>query len=482
MRFIATIKILGTLLMILSISMLPPIGVGLYYGDGAINSFVFAFFVTVTTGFIMWAPCRRTTYELKPRDGFMIVALFWVVLSFFSAIPLMVTLYPKLSFTDAVFEAVSGLTTTGATVLAHLQRLPHAMLYYRQQLHLFGGIGIIVLAVAILPMLGIGGMQLYRAEIAGPNKTSKLTPRITQTAKALWYIYFGLALACALAYHFAGMTWFDAVGESFSTVSTGGFSLHDSSLAYYKSEWIDVVAIVFMLLGAINFSLHFHFFKYRRLSAYFKDPEFIGYIRFLLVISIIVALVLIYYDYYHIHENVLNAVFTVVSLSSTTGLTTTNFSIWPSFLPFLLMFVALVGGCAGSTSGGLKIIRCLMLKEQSKREFHRLIHPKAISAVKLGKQTLSENTIQAIWGFVSIFVALFAALFLLLIATGLDVTTAFGSLAACISNSGAGIGKIADNFAHINSNAKWILIFSMITGRLEIFTVMILLMPSYWKR
>ncbi len=482
MRFIGAIKILGILLMMLSLSNIPPIIVALIYHDGGGPAFAFGFVVTLLMGFALWFFSRHKSVELKTRDGFFIVTFLWLVLSFFGAIPLLVTLFPKLPATDAIFESVSGLTTTGATVLTHLNLLPHSILYYRQQFHLLGGMGIIVLAVAILPMLGVGGMQLFRAEVAGPMKTNKLTPRIAETAKALWVIYFGLAALCFLSYHFAGMSWFDALGDSFSTVSTGGFSMHDASLAYYKSPLIDTIAMFFMILGATNFSLHFQFLKYRRFSFYTQDSEFMAYLKIILVVSVIAAVTLIAYDYYHLGRNFFNALFTVISLTSTTGLSTNDYSVWPSFLPYLVLFAALIGGCSGSTSGGLKVIRCLLLKQQGEREVNRLIHPKAVLALKLGGSTVSDDTMQAVWSYVAVFLALYVILFLCLLATGMELQTAFGALTACLSNTGAGIGKAAGNFAHINTAAKWILILAMFAGRLEIFTVLVLFMPSYWRR
>lgn len=481
MRFIAALKVLSILLMIFSFFMFPPILVGIWYKDGGIPAFILGFGVTFLTGLFLWLLLRKHKHVLRTRDGFLVVVLFWFVLSLFGSIPFDVSLYPNMSLTDAIFESVSGLTTTGATVLTHLQTLPHSILYYRQQLHLLGGIGIIVLAVAILPMLGVGGMQLYRVEIAGPMKTTKLTPRITQTAKALWYIYFGLAILCTVCFWLAGMPLFDAVSESFSAISTGGFSTHDSSFAYYHSAVIDIIAIIFMLLGATNFSLHFTFLSQRRLSIYYKDPEFRAYLKILGAVVLIVLITLIFCHYYHIGRAFLNTVFTIVSMSTTTGLTTTNFSIWPLFLPFIIIFLALMGGCAGSTSGGLKIVRCLLLKNQGKRELNRLIHPKAIWAIKLGDEAVPEYLMQAVWGFVAFFIALYIILLLALLATGLDFTTAFGALSSCISNTGASIGKVTSDYEHISVVGKWILIFAMLAGRLEIFTILVILMPSYWR-
>lgn len=481
MRFLAVFKVLGTVLMMLSLSQLPPIIVGYTYGDGAIPAFISSFVITFAFGFLLWFFSHRTARELKTRDGFLVVSLLWLVLSFFSAIPFIVTLYPKLTITQAIFEAVSGLTTTGASAMPHLTSVPHAILYYRQQLHFLGGMGIIVLAVAVLPMLGVGGMQLYRAEVAGPMDSDKLTPRLTHTAKALWYLYFGLTVCCALAYRLAGMTWFQAVCGSFTTVSTGGFSIHESSFAYYNSVAIDSIAIVFMLLGAANFSLHFQLARRRNPFVYFRDPEFRLYIVFYALAALLIGSILSFHDYYHTGRNFLNALFTVVSIGTTTGLTTTNFNLWPTFLPLLLMLIAVIGGCAGSTSGGIKMIRVLVLYEQAKRELQRLIHPKAVYAIKLGNQPLSDRTLQAVWGFIATYIALFCILYLILIALGLDMRTALGALVACLSNTGVGIGDVADGFAQVGTAAKWVLIFAMIAGRLEIFTLIILLTPSYWR-
>lgn len=482
MRLPAVLKVLGIFLMIFSLSMLPPIGISMFYKDGAELSFLFGFAITLLVGFFLWFPCRSRVNELKIRDGFLVVTLFWVVLSAFATIPMMLIFYPKLSFTNAMFESVSGLTTTGATIFQELEKLPRSLLYYRQQLHLLGGMGIIVLAVAILPMLGIGGMQLYRAETVGPIKTAKLRPRMTQTAKALWYIYVGLVILCALAYWLSGMKLLDAIGESFSTLSTGGFSMHDSSFAFYHSPLIDSIAIFFMLAGASNFALHFAFLKRRSLSVYYRDPEFSGYIVLLFVVSVIVALTLIFYQKFSYGQSLLNSAFTVVSIATTTGFTNSNFNLWPTFVPFLIMFLAIIGGCGGSTSGGIKMMRCLMLKEQGKRELKRLVHPSAVLSIKLGDSLLPESVVQSIWGFVAVFMTLFLVLFLGLLAVGLDVRTAFGALASCIGNTGAAIGGVTSNFYSVPSSAKWMLTFAMIAGRLEVFTILVLFTSDYWKK
>lgn len=481
MRFLAVFKVLGIMLMILSLSQVPPILVGYIYGDGAIPAFLFAFLINFVFGYMLWFVSRRLAPELKTRDGFLVVGLLWAVLSFFSAIPFIVSLYPKLAFTDAIFEAVSGLTTTGASIIPHLGGLPHAILYYRQQLHFLGGMGIIVLAVAILPMLGMGGMQLYRAEVTGPMDSDKLTPRLTHTAKALWYLYFILTACCALAYHFAGMNWFAAISESFTTVSTGGFSLHDTSFAYYHSMPINIIAVFFMLLGGTNFALHFQFAKRKNLLVYLRDPEFCAYIAIFFITTLIITAVLSVHDMHDTGSNFFDALFTVVSVGTTTGLTITNFDLWPTFIPFLLMYMALLGGCAGSTSGGMKIIRVLALLQQARRELYRLIHPKAVYALRVGCQPLADRTLHAVWGFVSAYIGLFMILFLILMGLGLDISTALGTLTACLSNTGVGIGHVIDGFGSLSLSVKWVLIFAMIAGRLELFTIIVLMMPAYWK-
>ncbi len=483
MRFAAIFRILGVLLMLFSLSMLPPIGVELYYRDGGLYAFVSTFFLCLIIGCLIWLPNRNTTQELKARDGFCIVVLFWTVLSFFGALPLVIIVRPVISMTDAIFETMSGLTTTGATILSNLNQLPHSLLYYRQQLQFLGGMGIIVLAVAVLPMLRIGGLQLYQAETPGPMKESKLTPRITSTAKALWYIYVGLVIVCCLSYWFAGMNLFDAVSESFSTISTGGFNIHDSSFAFYHSKTIDIIAIVFMLLGGTNFSLHFIALQQRKLRQYWSDSEFRAYVFLYIIFALIIAGVLYLHHVSHgVGHQILQSFFAVVSVGTTTGFTDDHFAHWPTFVPILMMLIAVIGGCASSTSGGVKIIRLLLLYKQCAREIKRLIHPRAVLQIKFSKQILPEHIMQAMWGFIAAFLVLYALLILAVMATGIDFTTAFGAVSATISNTGASIGKTASNFKHINTTSKWLLTFAMLAGRLEIFTILVIFSPEYWRK
>lgn len=478
----AILRTIGILLSCLSISMLPPAGVAMWYKDSSPLPFLIGFGVTLLVGMLLWRPGVKVKSELKTRDGFIVVTLFWVALCLFATIPLYLSVVPHISITEAIFETVSGLTTTGATIFTKINLLPHSVLYYRQQMELLGGIGIVVLAVAVLPMLGVGGMQLYRAEIAGPIKNNKLTPRIAHTAKALWSIYVVMTVLCALCYWLAGMTLFDAICESFSTVSTGGFSVHDASLGYYQSHEINIIAMVFMLLGAINFSLHFHFLQHKSFGIYWKDQETKNFLVFMVIIILIVVACLGLHHYDTVGNNIENSFFTVISIISTTGLTITNFSIWPTFLPYMLLLVGAIGGCSGSTAGGIKIIRALLLREQARRELHRMIHPRSIQAIKYGERRLSDDLVSAIWGFVVLFLAIYAVLLLALLGTGLSLETAYATLTACISNVGASIGQVSDNYHSINTAAKWILVLTMLIGRLEIFTLIILLMPSYWRR
>ncbi len=482
MQFIAILRVLGILLMMFSLSMLPPFFIALAYGDGGLFGFGITFLVTFFTGFLVWLPLYRYKRELKTRDGFLIVVLFWSVLSLFGCLPFDIVV-PKVNFINALFESTSGLTTTGATVLTGLDHLPHAIRYYRQQLQFLGGMGIIVLAVAVLPMLGVGGMQLFRAEAPGPIKDRKLTPRITETAKTLWYIYLGLNVACAFSYWLAGMSPFDAIGESFSTVATGGFTMHDASFAYYQSNTIDYIAVFFMLMGAANFGLHYSFITRGDIFRYFSDLEFRSLLIILGVVAFLVAAVLIHYKTTRLSTQAINqAIFTVVSLGTTTGFINSRFDLWPSFVPFLIMMTAIIGGCAGSTSGGIKVIRTLLFFKQGVHELKLLIHPKAIISMHLGAQAVPTNIIQATWGFFTVFISFLFLEFILLMAFGMDVTSAIGASIATLTNAGASIGSVALSFNDISLPCKWICIISMIAGRLEIFTLLVLLTPAFWRR
>lgn len=484
MQFSVIQRILGLLLALFSITMLPPLLIALWNGNMASAiAFFSAFLLILITGIILWYPVRHKLNELKLRDGFFIVVLFWTALGLAGAVPLLLSEEPRLSFTDAAFESLSGLTTTGATVITGLDHLPQSILFYRQQLQWLGGMGIIVLAVAILPMLGIGGMQLYRAEIPGPVKDSKLTPRVTETAKALWYIYLALTIACAAAYWLAGMNVFDAITHSFSTVSIGGFSTHDLSIGYFNSPLVDTIAVIFMILAGLNFTLHFLAWHNMNPGIYRLDSEARTYFSVLVVICVICSLYLIYQGIYQDETTaIMHGIFQAVSITTTTGFTTAAFHSWPTFLPVLLLFASFMGGCAFSTGGGLKVIRVLLLFKQGVREIKRLIHPYAIIPIKLGDKPVQESVINAVWGFFASYVAVFAFLMLCLMATGLDQITAFSAMAACMNNLGPGLGDVAGHYGNISNIAKWILCLGMLLGRLEIFTLLVLISPAFWRK
>lgn len=469
--------------MMFSFSMVPPWLFSLLFNDHAAVVFQQAFVYTFFSGFIVWLILRKYTTELSMRDGFLVTVMFYLALGTFGAIPFLPEEGIGLSLPNAFFESFSGLTTTGATVLTGIDDLPPSILYYRQQLQWLGGMGIIVLAVAILPMLGVGGMQLYRAESPGPVKDSKLTPRIQQTALALWWIYLGLTILCAGAYWIAGMSWFDALCHSFSTVAIGGFSTHDASIGYFNSPLIELVAIVFMVLSGINFGLHYFAWKQRTIAHYIADSEVRFYLTLLFVGILVTFTVLFFITHtYGFLASVRFSLFEVVSIFTTTGFATARFSDWPNMLPFFIFYGAFVGGCAASTGGGMKVIRVLLLCKQGLREIHRLIHPNAIFPIKLNHVTIPNRVIDAVWGFFAIYVLVFLLLLLFLLAVDLDFVTAFSAVGACLNNLGPGLGAVADHYGNISAVAKLLLCLAMVLGRLEIFTLLVLFTPMFWRK
>lgn len=476
------VKVIGLLLIIFSLTLAPPILIGLYFQDGGAASFLESFLILTAIGLAIWYPNRNEHHDLKVRDGFLIVVLFWTALGFAGAIPFLLDKTVSLSVSDALFESFSGLTTTGATVLTGLDELPHSFLWYRQQLQWLGGMGIIVLAVAVLPMLGIGGMQLYKAETPGPVKDAKLAPRISETAKTLWYIYVFLTISCALAYKMGGMSWFDAFCHSFSTVAIGGFSTHDSSIGYFDSIQIETIAIVFMFLSGINFALHFSAFRHISLKHYLHDPEFKAYGKVMLA-GITITTLYLYSSatYPNFMEALRYGSFQVVSIATTTGFASTDFTLWPAFVPAMLIIMSFIGGCAGSTGGGMKVIRVLLLFKQGSREINQLLHPNAIMPVKLNRKPIPEKVMTAIWGFFSLYIITLGLLTLILMAMGLDQVTAFSAVAAMINNLGPGLGEVSANFAELTDPIKWILTFTMLLGRLELFTLLVLFTRAFWR-
>lgn len=482
MHFRAITRIVGLLIILFSGTMILPGLVALIYRDGAGRAFSQTFLMALFIGSILWWPNRRQRHDLKPKEGFLIVVLFWTVLGSVGAMPFMFAEQPHLSVTDAFFESFSGLTTTGATTLLGLDSLPKAILFYRQMLQWFGGMGIIVLAVAILPILGVGGMQLYRAEMPGPLKDHKMRPRIAETAKTLWLIYVLLTVACALALWLAGMPAFDAIGHSFSTIAIGGFSTHDASIGYYNSSTINTIVAIFLLISGCNYGLHFALLSGRSLKGYWRDPEFRVFIGVQFTLVVICVLVLWLHHVYSGFWNTVNqAFFQVVSMATTAGFTIDSIAKWPSFLPVLLLCSAFIGGCAGSTGGGLKVIRILLLCKQGYRELKRLVHPNAVYQIKLGDRVLPERILEAVWGFFSAYALVYLISMLAIVATGVDNFSAFAAIAATLNNLGPGLGVVADNFASMNDVAKWILISTMLFGRLEVFTLLVLFTPTFWR-
>ena len=472
MQFSIVFKTIGLLLMVFSLTQLPPIVVDAIYQQQEALSFAVAFALTFASGLLLYLPFRKSTKDFRIREGILVVVSFWFVLSLFATIPFLLSESLRMSFSDAFFESMSGLTTTGATVLSGLDDLPMAILYYRQQLQWLGGMGIIVLAVAILPMLGVGGMELYHAESSGISK-DRLTPKLTQTAKALWKIYLSFTVICAVAYYLAGMDIFDAIGHSYSTVAIGGFSTHDLSIGYFDNIAIESVAVVFMFLAGINFSLHFFVWRKKNVLAFFKDSEFQTYLLLLSVLISLVTLYLLNSGHYQTTQEALRyGVFQSVSIATTTGFASTNYSLWPLILPVLLIFSSFIGACAGSTGGGIKVVRVLLMFKLAMKEIKKFIHPNAQINIKLNQRSVSESTLISVWGFFSLYVIAFIFIMVALMFTGMDQVTAFSATTASINNLGPGLGDVAENYGAISESAKWILSFSMLLGRLEILTLM----------
>ena len=481
MHFAMIARVLGLLMMVFSFTMLTPVLISWWFQDGNYGPFFISFGLTLALGVLIWAPFMRARSELQTRDGFLVVTLFWTVLGVVGALPILLTL--DISFTDAVFESVSGLTTTGASVLTGLDEMPKSLLYYRQQLHWLGGMGVIVLAVAILPILGVGGMQLYRAETPGPMKEAKLTPRIAETAKALWYVYLSMTVICAMAYHWAGMDWFDAICHSFTTVATGGFSTHDESMAYFDSMAVDFVGAFFMMLSGCSFALLYAAWRRRNIMVFFLDPEFRFYFGLMFFYVTLVAVGL---WIFHVDDSPLevfrHAFFQVASFTTGTGLTSHSAADWPSYLPYVLVFTSFIGGCAGSTGGGMKVVRAALIFQHSLRELRQLIYPHGVFALRFGRRPVADSVLQAVWGFVGVYITLAVIITLMLTATGMDLTTATSTTAASLNNLGVGIAGVTEGFGAITDAAKWIMSAAMLLGRLEVFTILVLFTRMFWRQ
>ena len=475
------IRIVGLLLMLFSLGTLPSMVLGWAQEDGTAEVFGQAFAITAISGVGLSLLTQRANSELQIRDGFFVTAAFWIVLGLYGSLPFLLSDAIEVSVFDAIFESVSGLTTTGATVLAGLDSLPQSILLYRQLLQWLGGIGIIVLAVAVLPMLGIGGVQLYRAESTGPAKDTKLTPRITSTAKALFSIYLGLTFACALAYYLVGMSVFDAISHAFSTIAIGGFSTHDASMGHFDSELILLVASLFMMVSAINFGLHFVVFSKRDLKIYTLDSETKFFFWMIVIATSITCITLVVNETLPLSGALVHGIFQTVSITTTTGFASDNFASWPSFLPIFLLMLSVMGACAGSTGGGMKAMRILLIFRQGLRELRQLLHPNAVIPLKLDHRRVRPEVVSAVWSFFAVYMFSSFILVLCMLGTGLDFLSATSSVIASINNLGPGLGTVASNYAAVTDSGKLILSIAMLLGRLEIFTLLILFTATFWR-
>ncbi|MBS0612221.1 MAG: TrkH family potassium uptake protein [Proteobacteria bacterium] len=469
--------------MVFAGTMLAPLILAIWGLDPALRSFVVSAFATFFIGALLWLATRRFKRELKTRDGLTLVALTWVALPAVAGFPLWN--YLPIDFTDAYFEATSGLTTTGGTVLSGLEYLPRSINLWRHLLSWLGGMGIIVLAVAILPMLGVGGMQMYRAEMPGPMKDSKLTPRIGQTAKLLWAVYAGLTVACLVALRLVGMNWFDAVCHSFSALALGGFSTYDASIGHFNSVPIEMVLTLFQVLAAMNFATHYLVWSQRGLTAYLRDAESRAIIGVLFTSCVGIACFLYYHGTYPDFGSALrHSVFNVVSIATDSGLHTQDFSRWPIFAPMWMLFLSSVVASSGSTGGGIKMIRTLVLAKQAYRELEHLVHPNMIRPLKVGGTVIENRVVFAVLAFVFLYFMSIVTLVFVQLGSGLDFLTSLSSILACINNSGPGLGLVGpgSNYGVLTDFQTWVCSVAMLLGRLEVFTLLVLFTPALWRK
>ena len=477
MNFKALLKLFSILVMFFSISFIVPIITSFIYKDGALSIFVITFSIVFMVGFLGWLISKNNTEEMTHKDGFLVITLFWIVLSSAGSIPFILS---GMTFIDSFFESMSGITTTGATVIPNLSVLPESLLLYRQLLQWMGGMGLIVLAIAVMPLLGIGGGQLYKTEIPGAMNDQKLTPRIKETAQALWLIYLLLTIFCSVFYFFAGMNAFDAISHSLSTVSIGGFSTYNNSIGHFDNGLIETVCIIFMLLSALSFTLHYFAFYMKKPLKYLHDPE----LRFFISIMACIFLLSILINYFSNYEqaSVRELLFHSVSIVTTTGFSIGDTNQWNPSIGFLFLIGAFIGACSGSVGGGIKSWRVLIMINYAYINLKKMIHPNAVISLKIGTKNVENDVAASVWGFFSIYVLSFIILLLGLVVTGLDFQSAFSAIGACLNNLGPGLGEVAQTYASVTATGKAILSFAMILGRLEIFTLLVLLMPIFWQK
>ena len=483
-RVFAVLHVLSVVIMMFALCLLFPVVWSVLLGDAAQTAYDQAILLTASSGMLIWASTRKSRRELQPRDGFLLVALVYTVLPAFATLPLLFYL-PELSFTDAYFETVSGLTASGGTVLTGLDALPPSINIWRTFLIWLGGMGVIVLAVAILPLLGVGGSQMYKAETPGPMKDTKLTPRIAETAKGLWLVYFMITAACLFAYRIAGMNWLDAMMHAFTTMGLGGFSSHDASYAYWNSPAIEAVAIYFMLLAGINFGTHFLAWRRWSFGPYARDPE--AWLYLLVVIASVLGIayyLLVNQTYANFWTALRYSAFNVVSIATTTGYSNSDYNLWPIFAPVWMLFLCSFATCSGSTGGGIKMIRARLMASQAVREMTRIIHPRAVVPVKLAGAPVENNIIFAVLAFILVYNGTVITMTMLLAASGLDIVTAFSAVIASLNNTGPGLNQVgpATTYAGLNDFQTWILTFAMLFGRLELFTLLVVFTPGFWRK
>ena len=477
MNFKALLKLFSILVMFFSISFIVPIITSFIYKDGALSIFVITFSVVFMVGFLGWLISKNNTEEMTHKDSFLVITLFWIVLSSAGSIPFILS---GMTFIDSFFESMSGITTTGATVIPNLSVLPESLLLYRQLLQWMGGMGLIVLAIAVMPLLGIGGGQLYKTEIPGAMNDQKLTPRIKETAQALWLIYLLLTIFCSIFYFFAGMNAFDAISHSLSTVSIGGFSTYNNSIGHFDNGLIETVCIIFMLLSALSFTLHYFAFYMKKPLKYLHDPE----LRFFISIMACIFLLSILINYFSNYEqaSIRELLFHSVSIVTTTGFSIGDTNQWNPSIGFLFLIGAFIGACSGSVGGGIKSWRVLIMINYAYINLKKMIHPNAVISLKIGTKNVENDVAASVWGFFSIYVLSFIILLLGLVVTGLDFQSAFSAIGACLNNLGPGLGEVAQTYASVTATGKAILSFAMILGRLEIFTLLVLFMPIFWQK
>ena len=482
MRFRQIFRLIGILNFFLGLSMLLPLTVSLIYSDGSFLSLLFSFIITSGTGIALFFLIEKINYvSLSQREGVAIVTFGWLSAGLFGSLPFLFSTSIG-TLTNAYFESISGFTTTGASILANIESLPKGILFWRSQIQWMGGMGIIVLSIAILPFLGVGGMQLYKAEVPSPV-VDKLQPRISETAKILWKVYLFITVLEIGLLFIGGMTLFDSICHAFCTMPTGGFSTQNGSIAQFNNTYFDGVITFFMILAGINFSLHFRFLK-GDLRVFDKDPECRVY---LIILAILICLVT-----FNIHGTIYNslshalrrAAFQVTSIITTTGFVTVNYTTWPALSLIVILLCMFIGAMAGSTGGAIKIIRIILLFKHGYQEIFRLIHPHAVRSIKLGGKPVPAEVLNSIGGFFILYLGLFIVAVIIMSVIGLDVMTSFASVAATIGNVGPGFGLVGpvNNYLSVPDVGKWVLTFCMILGRLEIYTVIIMLAPAYWRK